>query len=114
MDGRKMLICQMENDHLFNTILMLLNRLDSINRQIDGVPVNLPKSLKMLTKNVFDDDELEVMQERTVETLYPYLAEAYLRGDQLDPNNFLRERMQEVFKRTGQDFDVNLIEPPKI
>lgn len=100
-DGRKMLICEMTNRHLSNTISMLLTQLRQVNDALDGnAKFNATPSqiaMRGVRKASLDFDELAKMQRIIVDKLYPYLAEAFLRG-----MFELIEEVQAAFGRNAQ------------
>lgn len=98
--GEKMLIASMSDQHLENTINLILEKLQAINNLMDGTekysgsPSQL--ALRGIRKSKLNFDDLANRQRDIMNLLYPYLAEAFLRGMNNKP-------LQQALGRTGQD-----------
>lgn len=92
-NGRKMMICQMDDNHLRNTILLFLKNVEEAKTLLTGTV----QENKFRSALYGQDENLEKkakgMIHSLTEKLYPYLAEAMLRGISFT------ERMQAVYER---------------
>ena len=97
-DGSKMLICQMDDSHLKNTINYMI-------REINKQKANLSASVEITPlKSALYGIKKEDVSGRAhraipkmVELMFPYLAEAMLRG-----MDFSKD-LQEMLERSGQE-----------
>lgn len=83
-DGRSLLICQMDDSHLMNTISMYCRNIKNARLVIEQGNVKLPTVAKVLTGNKFDRERQVANAESTIRSshnkLQPYVMEASLRG----------------------------------
>lgn len=83
-DGTTLLICQMEDSHLVNTISLHCRKIKNARLVIEQGSVELPTIAKVLTGNKFDYERQIVNAEATIKSshskLQPYVVEASLRG----------------------------------
>lgn len=97
-EGKQMFISQMEDEHIKNTINLYIKKLEMLKGLT--VKVDLPKFKKALY-NIADDEDIqaEAMDKLkdVAKALYPYLAEAMLRG--ID----FKTELQKVFEREGKE-----------
>jgi hypothetical protein len=102
-DGKKMYISQMDNRHLENTIRIILKHIEDA-KKVSSQEVPLSKFqqtvYKMNTARV--EKKAAQMISALTEKLYPYLAEAMLRGQ-----NYTAD-LQRVFERKASDSIVTL------
>ena len=97
-EGRRIYISQMENSNLKNTIIYILRKIEN-NKRILNSSGDMTQ-LKMVLYNIVKDNlikEAGTEIKISVEKLYPYLAEAMLRGF-----NFSAE-LQTTFDRKGKE-----------
>ena len=103
-DGKEMLICQMDDKHLGNTINLFLNKLGEAKRLLT-LEISENKFKSALRGRSSKD--LTKAAERAIreitEKLYPYLAESMLRGI------YYTERMQAIFERKGAEADIGYL-----
>lgn len=78
-DGQTMLIAQMENSHLMNYINMRLRKMLEVKESARIIPTdNYTRRLYGL--RAVTEEEAADVNRMALMALYPYLAEAYLRG----------------------------------
>lgn len=103
--GETMFISMMEDDHLQNTINMYVNKIRS-QKELLGAKVNI-SPMKMAMYGV-DTARLVEAAKKSIKAcctkLYPYLAEAMLRGFDY------KVQLQEIFERTSAEpkFDLEM------
>lgn len=103
-DGQQLFISMMEDDHLKNTITLYLGKLKGYKELLDAKINISPIKMAMYgidTQNMVSQAKTKIKSCCT--RLYPYLAEAMLRG--ID----YKTQLQEIFERTGAEpaFDVD-------
>jgi len=93
-EGNKLLISEMENSHLGNTILYILRQIDTAKKMLEGKTERseFEKAIYGNYKTMDKEDLQEIIRGRS-EILQPYLGEAMLRG--LD----YTKELQETFER---------------
>jgi hypothetical protein len=79
--GRRMMICQMDDAHLVNTICLLLRRAE----EAKGAIAHQPDATSPFAKALYGVQEVDPAQAAGVvrliiEQMYPYIAEIVLRG----------------------------------
>lgn len=109
--GEQMFISQMDNEHLQNTINCYFIKIEQAKSLL-----NTSVSVDKLKSALYEIDNKQIAKQasrlikRITEKLYPYLAEAMLRGISYT------ERMQKVYERKIAEpkFDIKLLEfnPP--
>lgn len=96
--GESMFISMMEDEHLQNTIMLYINKIRG-QKDLLGAKVNI-SPMKMAMYGI-DTQTLVDTAKRTIQgtctKLYPYLAEAMLRGFDY------KAQLQEIFERTGAE-----------
>ena len=100
-EGQSLLICQMEDGHLFNTINLHCRSIKNARLVIEQGSVELPTIAKILTGNKFDYERQVINAEATIKSshnkLQPYIVEASLRGFNIS------ELLQDTYGRKGVD-----------
>ena len=96
-EGEKMLISEMDNSHLQNTIQYILKQINIAKNMLDG-KIERNEFEKAIYGNykTIDKDELQEIIRTRAELLQPYLGEAMLRG--LD----FTSELQTTFEREGK------------
>jgi hypothetical protein len=104
-DGRKMFVSQMEDDHLKKTIELHFRKLENLKKAVTA-KVNITPFKASLYG--VDTAALHEMAQGKIKhqanALYPYLAEAMLRGFDY------KEQLQTIFERTGKEADIAVID----
>lgn len=101
--GHAMLICEMSDSHLVNTVNLLINRIENLSRQTSQV--RSPYMAGLYGVKEMDDHESGEASRQIVMKLQPYLAELWLRSHSDVVANAapsLRQRLQTVLQREGQ------------
>ena len=101
--GDSMMISQMEDDHLSNHIKLLLRKIDSAKNALDA---NMKISKFQSAMYGVNNESLEKKASKVIkdmaEKLYPYLAEAMLRGI-----SFTKE-LQKTFERSTAEIRIQV------
>lgn len=99
-DGKKMLIGQMQDQHLLNTIRLYLRKIDEALTLIKNPVLSDP--MVAIFHKVVSPEKVKETAEQTIkfsiETLQPYLMEAYIRDDLV---NTIKDEMQATFSRSS-------------
>lgn len=93
-DGRSVLIAQMNDDHLRNMIRLILKAVREIRAKSEGNDLNPYHAALYGIRNI-DPQEAARINREAIRKLYPYLAEAFLRG--------LDDLRDEVAEAIGRD-----------
>lgn len=95
--GQKLLIAEMGDQHLVNTVKLILNGIEQRNKMLVGASGLSEYQAKLYSVEVLDVAAVAKKNRSAIQQLYPYLAELYLRGmDQLVPD------VQAAVGRAGQ------------
>lgn len=78
-DGNRMLVCQMEDQHLKNTIRMVFRTITEMNECAATQPAEKLTRQFYNLKTISQKNAANLSRE-AIQRLYPYLVEAYLRG----------------------------------
>ncbi len=103
-DGKKMLISQMENNHLLNTIKFYLNKIESAKKYLESkINMNNFKSALYGINNEQVSKKAKESIPIITNKLLPYIFEAALRGVDIT------ELLQNVYERKEKEnqFDIN-------
>lgn len=100
-DGKTMLIAEMDNNHLSNTINLICSRISDIAQILDsGTPLKSMTKSQAVMLNIdevykeIDEEHLEDILHSATEHLQPYVFEASLRDMNVTPI------LQRTFKRS--------------
>lgn len=105
-DGKTLLICQMDNDHLANTIKFFSRELRATRDMLNStMSSSLNKADMAMFRRELDisEEDLIYKQEELLDKLSPYIMEAYVRGLQVDefPNALNREQFSSLGRESG-------------
>lgn len=106
-DGEQMLIAQMEDKHLINTIRMILRKVQSATAALSN-PVTINPMIGVFHPEMKTDEirrKAENVIRQGVDSLQPYLMEAYMRPGMAIA---LQEDMQSAFGRVGRMPSIDL------
>jgi hypothetical protein len=78
-DGKTLLIAQMDDDHLNNMIQLVLRKIEEVQSLREPAQVDPYEQRLYGLKTITPEDAADAVRE-LIQKLYPYLAEAYLRG----------------------------------
>lgn len=95
--GNKLLIAEMSDQHLVNTVKLNLAKIAKLQRGLVETPSINPYHARLYGMPKVDIDEAARKSRNVIEHMYPYLAELYLRGltDLVEP-------LRKVVGRDGQ------------
>lgn len=79
-DGTTMLIAQMDDEHLCNTIYCLLRKVQEAQMAAQNIDTATKFQRRLYNLPEVSEEEVADMTRAVIQGLYPYLAEAYLRG----------------------------------
>ena len=101
-EGKNLFISQLDDEHLFNTILMHVRKIKEISNMLSEEAAKVSKLSAALYDINPEQMAVQAKRElpRAVTVLYPYLAEAVLRNLRMDE---ISAAMQDAFQRKGQD-----------
>lgn len=96
-DGRKMLIAEMSDEHLQNTVKLKMANIAKLQRGLVEAPQINPYHARLYGMPKLDIDEAAEHSRQIIDSLYPYLSELYLRG-----LNDLAKPLRKLIGRSGQ------------
>lgn len=97
-NGSPIMISEMSDEHLKNTIQMYLNQLTELKQLLTQEPISrFKKAVYRTAYAPLNLQEVEHSINYKIEFLHPYLSEAMLRGI------YFTIELQQVFERTGAD-----------
>lgn len=96
-EGKTMLIAQMDDKHLHNYLKLMLGKVNGVQSIRQGEEItDYHRKLYDLPK--VDDESVADMVREALTRLYPYIAEAFLRGG--DQFNDIRDLLQQILGRS--------------
>lgn len=79
-EGDKMLIAEMETDHLLNVVGLIVGQIDKAMQTVKGATPNA-MLMKLHGVHIPDEDEIVSVVNKRLDFLAPYLVELYIRLD---------------------------------
>lgn len=99
-DGRTLLIAQMTDKHLGNTVNLLFRRVAELRDLAEVAPSMSPFSRALYGVTEINPEEAGRVVAQAVRKLYPYIAELVLRGN----NTYIEDtsdNLRQIMERTG-------------
>jgi hypothetical protein len=101
-EGQEMLIAEMDDSHLINTLLLMLDNLSKFRSALDDPNQSVdPLTARLNSRTRIDVDTAATYIRAGLEKAQPYLAELFLRGMEMGQVPEVRKRLRFVAGRSA-------------